>query len=107
MLTSRSIIAICGLGGHAFGSYKERDGMHMWLRDSLPADFENARILIYGYDSQVHGSTSFQDLESLASSLRNHVEAIKPLTRSLYETPIIFIAHSLGGLVLKQVCRLF
>lgn len=96
------IIAICGLGGHAFGSFKERNGTHMWLRDSLPHDFKNARVLVYGYDSHIHDSTSFQTLESLATSLRNHVEGIKPLSRSLDETPIIFIAHSLGGLVLKQ-----
>ncbi|KPM39125.1 hypothetical protein AK830_g7453 [Neonectria ditissima] len=24
------------LGGHAFGSFKEKDGGHMWLRDALP-----------------------------------------------------------------------
>jgi hypothetical protein len=75
----------------------------MWLRDSLPQDFKNARVLVYGYDSHINGSTSFQTLESLATSLRNHVEGMKPLSHSLHETPIIFIAHSLGGLVLKQV----
>ncbi|KAF7532235.1 hypothetical protein G7054_g8144 [Neopestalotiopsis clavispora] len=96
------IIAVCGLGGHAFGSFKERSGTHMWLRDSLPQDFQNARVLIYGYDSHIPGSTSFQTLESLAASLRNHVDGIKPLSGPLNETPIIFIAHSLGGLVLKQ-----
>ncbi|KAM3548868.1 hypothetical protein MY1884_008993 [Beauveria asiatica] len=32
------IIALSGLGGHAFGSFKERGGSHMWLRDSLPYD---------------------------------------------------------------------
>ncbi|RDW57492.1 hypothetical protein BP6252_13752 [Coleophoma cylindrospora] len=96
------IIAICGLGGHAFGSFKERDGTHMWLRDSLPKDFPHARIMTYGYDSHIHGSNSFQDFETLASSLRVSVEGIKPPTNSLHVKPIIFIAHSLGGLVLKE-----
>ncbi|RDW58335.1 hypothetical protein BP5796_12265 [Coleophoma crateriformis] len=96
------IIAICGLGGHAFGSFKERDGTHMWLRDSLPKDFPHARIMTYGYDSHIHGSNSFQDFESLASSLRVAVEGIKSPTNSLRVKPIIFIAHSLGGLVLKE-----
>jgi hypothetical protein len=75
----------------------------MWLRDSLPRDFPHARIMTYGYDAQIHGSNSFQTLESLASSLRILVEGIKPPRNSLREKPIIFIAHSLGGLVLKQV----
>ncbi len=35
---SFSIIAISGLGGHAFGSFKERGGEYMWLQDCLPYD---------------------------------------------------------------------
>ncbi|PTB38488.1 hypothetical protein M441DRAFT_71921 [Trichoderma asperellum CBS 433.97] len=32
------VIALSGLGGHAFGSFKERGGSYMWLRDSLLHD---------------------------------------------------------------------
>lgn len=64
------IIAITGLGGHAFGSFKERAGTHMWLRDSLPKDLPGSRIMIYGFDTRLYGSHSSQDLESLASTLR-------------------------------------
>jgi hypothetical protein len=28
------LVAISGLGGHAFGSFKERGGSHMWLADA-------------------------------------------------------------------------
>ena len=42
----------------------------MWLCDSLPYDLATARIIIYGYESQLHGSQSFQGLEALASTLR-------------------------------------
>lgn len=55
-----SIVAISGWGGHVFGSFKERGGEHMWLRDALPHDLmlKNgdrpiARVMIYGYDSSV------------------------------------------------------
>jgi hypothetical protein len=38
----------------------------MWLRDFLPDDVPNARILTYGYDSQLTGphlaSSTLQDL---------------------------------------------
>ncbi|KAM3509182.1 hypothetical protein MY11210_006437 [Beauveria gryllotalpidicola] len=38
------IIAVSGLGGHAFGSFKERGGSNMWLRDSLPYEITDEII---------------------------------------------------------------
>ncbi|KAF4342119.1 kinesin light chain 1 [Fusarium beomiforme] len=100
------IIAISGLGGHAFGSFKDRHGNHMWLRDSLPFDLTRedtadpiARVMIYGYKSNVVNSNSFQNLEDLASSFHHSLLA---LVRAPTTRPIIFIAHSLGGLIVKQ-----
>ncbi|UKZ79213.1 hypothetical protein TrVFT333_006963 [Trichoderma virens FT-333] len=101
-----SVVAITGLGGHAFGSFKERGGDHMWLRDALPYDLTSekndrpmARVMIYGYESAVAESTSMQNLEDLASSFHNSLISLaaRPETR-----PIVFIAHSLGGLIIKQ-----
>ncbi|KFY14696.1 hypothetical protein V492_02454 [Pseudogymnoascus sp. VKM F-4246] len=99
------IIAISGLGGHAFGSFKARDGQHMWLCDSLPRDLPGAQIMIYGYDTQLHGSTSFQDLESLASSFRASIAAQRTpvaINSKPKAVPLVFIAHSLGGLIVKE-----
>ncbi|RYP24486.1 hypothetical protein DL765_000506 [Monosporascus sp. GIB2] len=100
------VIAISGLGGHAFGSFKERGGDHMWLRDALPHDLtgENtdrpmARVMTYGYESTVAQSRSIQNLEDLATSFHNSLLALAnaPTVR-----PIVLIAHSLGGLIVKQ-----
>ncbi|KAJ4167387.1 hypothetical protein NW754_011202 [Fusarium falciforme] len=100
------IIAVSGLGGHAFGSFKERNGGHMWLRDSLPYDITRgdtddpiARVMIYGYESSVAQSKSMQNLEDLATSFHHSLLALasSPTTR-----PIILVAHSLGGLIVKQ-----
>ncbi|KAH6971767.1 hypothetical protein BKA56DRAFT_494822 [Ilyonectria sp. MPI-CAGE-AT-0026] len=100
------IIAISGLGGHAFGSFKERNGDHMWLRDALPhdltwetSDCPMARVMIYGYESTVAGSNNMQNLEDLATSF--HTSLIE-LPRGLTTRPIILVAHSLGGLIVKQ-----
>ncbi|KFA66966.1 hypothetical protein S40285_09524, partial [Stachybotrys chlorohalonatus IBT 40285] len=101
------IIAISGLGGHAFGSFKERGGEHMWLRDVLPDHITQegdnqpcARIMIFGYHSTVAQSQSFQNLDTLASSFYG---SLLDLISARTSRPVIFIAHSLGGLIVKQV----
>jgi len=93
-------IVVPGLGGHAFGSFKARGKLHMWLRDSLARDFPNIRTLIYGYQSSLPGSRSIQNLSDIAGRLRNHVLQLRANSNRL--VPIILIGHSLGGLVIKE-----
>lgn len=99
-----SIVAISGLGGHAFGSFKERKGEHMWLRDALPRDVTKekliTRIMIYGYDSRLTQSDNFQNLEDLGTAFHSF---LRRLAIAGTFRPIVFIAHSLGGLIVKQV----
>jgi len=52
----------------------------MWLRDSLPYDLPGVRILLYGYDSHLVGSQSFQGLEALATEFRTHIATIRNTT---------------------------
>lgn len=107
MLICLSIVALSGLGGHAFGSFKERGGTYMWLRDSLPYDLTRqdtgrpmARVTTYGYESAVAGSKNIQNLEDLATSFHHSLSALVsgPIVK-----PIVLVAHSLGGLIVKQV----
>jgi len=79
----------------------------MWLRDSLPYDLvfdedskPTVRIMTYGYDSTIPGSGSIQDIEDLATSI--HSSLLGLVTHNTSVKPIIFIAHSLGGLIIKQ-----
>ena len=102
-----SVIAISGLGGHAFGSFKQRGRGYMWLRDAIPYDVtcestENpmARVMIYGYESGVPQSKKIQNLEDLGTSFR---DSLLPLANSPTTKPIILVAHSLGGLIAKEV----
>ncbi|KAM0476085.1 hypothetical protein ACHAPX_006502 [Trichoderma viride] len=94
------IIAVTGLAGHAFGSWKSKSLPYMWLRDFLPHSVVNARILTYGYDTKIYGSQSEESILELAKAL---LESIKTTRRkNIRNRPIIFIAHSLGGLVVKE-----
>ena len=71
-------VAICGLGGHAFGSFKEKGTSYMWLRDSLPNDLPNLRVLLYGYQSGLDGSDSNQNVSVIADSFVSHLSYLRP-----------------------------
>jgi hypothetical protein len=66
----------------------------MWLRDKLPIDIPGVRIILYGYDTHLVNSFSFQTFHELGKSLADY-------TKLLPEGPLVFLAHSLGGVVLK------
>src|SRR4051794_14663894 len=90
---TNSIIALSGLGGHAFGSFKERKSNHMWLRDDLPNDFPHARILIYGYDTKLEDSQSIQDLEAIAGTFRTALKIARPKDSVSAAFPLLFRTH--------------
>ena len=73
----RSVIAVTGLGGHAFGSWKARNHDYMWLQDSLPEDVSGLRVLTYGYDTALVGSDSFTDIPSLAKDFLLQVKCAR------------------------------
>ncbi|KAL2070583.1 hypothetical protein VTL71DRAFT_13609 [Oculimacula yallundae] len=98
--TSIDIIAIHGLNGHIEKTWTENDSF--WLRDFLPtALLEQARIFSYGYNSQIAFSGTASRVDDYARSL---LERIRAKRRAFHgdERPIIFICHSLGGIVLKK-----
>jgi hypothetical protein len=49
------VIAVTGLAGHAFESWRNRETHQMWLKDFLPYNVKNIRIMTYGYDSRLVG----------------------------------------------------
>jgi hypothetical protein len=49
------IIAVPGLDGHAFGSWRAKDQTgRMWLRDFFRRDFPNCRTFTYGYNAKLN-----------------------------------------------------
>jgi len=93
-----NVLAVPGLGGHPFGSFVHKGDGHMWLSDNLPRDMPTARVMIYGYESGLHNSTSFAALDDLAGSLRLD---ICRLLRSGEQKSLVLVGHSLGGLLIK------
>lgn len=72
----------------------------MWIRDKLTAYHPAIRFSTYGYDTKLYPSASFQSVPDLSNSL---ISALKGCGWSSPNAkPLIFLAHSLGGVVLKQ-----
>ncbi|KFY24597.1 hypothetical protein V493_05143 [Pseudogymnoascus sp. VKM F-4281 (FW-2241)] len=96
------IIAVTGLAGHAFGSWAH-SAQKMWLRDYLPRDIQNrARILIYGYESQLHGANTAKSIISdYGNSFIQSLMDLRDHT-SCMNRPLILIGHSIGALIIKQ-----
>ena len=101
-----------GLNGHrektwTFVDEKPKGKEFLWLKDFLPSKIPNARILTWGYDartySQSHGeSVSIQQLYDHGRDLVGDLDRERR-NDGTERRPIIFIAHSLGGLVVKTV----
>lgn len=77
-----------------------------WPRDLLPTAIPTARIITWGYDVRIESlvmetskATVFQHAETLLSDL-----ALIRQPRTAH--PIIFVAHSLGGIVVKDALSL-
>lgn len=72
----------------------------MWIRDEIPRCIPGVRTIVYGYDSNLTNATSFQTIKDIA---RCFVHQLDPGGWNLESAkPLVFLAHSLGGLVLKQ-----
>src|SRR5436305_14442393 len=79
-LTDQSIIAVSGLASHALGSFKAPGGCKVWLRDFLPNDIPNIRVLIYGYDTTLVKSEAKYSIVDLAKSLLKSIKAFRDNT---------------------------
>ncbi|KAI9795942.1 MAG: hypothetical protein M1833_006590 [Piccolia ochrophora] len=98
------IVAVHGLGGHWEKTWTDKNGK-LWLRDFLPSQLQevsiNARIMSYGYNSKTAFSRAITNIDNDAEDLLNRLDNRRE-TEEERKRPILFIAHSLGGLVVKK-----
>jgi hypothetical protein len=73
----------------------------MWIRDEVPKSVPGVRAIRYGCDSRLTGSSPFQLIRHIALSLIHHLKSGD--WNLMSSKPIVFLAHSLGGLVLEDV----
>ncbi|KAG8529142.1 uncharacterized protein KY384_005777 [Bacidia gigantensis] len=100
------IVFVHGLNGHPKKTWTAEKSKLFWPAQLLPPILEEskARILVYGYDATVASFTdgvSKDKIHNHAESLVASLAANRNIRRAA-ERPIIFVAHSLGGLVVKR-----
>ncbi|RPA98708.1 hypothetical protein L873DRAFT_1006442 [Choiromyces venosus 120613-1] len=103
------IVAVHGLKGDVYRTWTakatepgEKDVF--WLKDLLPEEVPNARILAYGYDadpSKMFESISTNRIHHHATTLVSELHFYRRKENEK-RRPIIFVCHSLGGIIVKR-----
>ncbi|MCJ1421269.1 hypothetical protein MMC32_007631 [Xylographa parallela] len=101
------IIFVHGLTGDRERTWTAKGAKHPWPQTLLPQTLPKARILTFGYDA------SFADWKSAVSknSVYNHAEGLLSNVANFRsgdntnDRHILFVAHSLGGLVCEDVSQ--
>ena len=104
--TQVDIVFIHGLHGNPKDTWSSKSSHAIWPATLLGPFLqkEKARILVYGYVAEI---ASFTDGVS-GNKIHNHAEQLvaelvaNRRANKATEHPIIFVAHSLGGLVVKR-----
>jgi hypothetical protein len=89
------------LNGNATRTWTNPDTNAYWPRDFLPKDVPGSRVFTFEYNASAAFGSSTADIadhaRNLLSSLVDQREEDGEQKRR-----IIFVAHSLGGIVVKQ-----
>jgi protein SERAC1 len=94
------VIFVHGLGGNARSTWhpKEQQDDDFWLY-WLSQDYQNIGILSFGYEAKPSGwKGSAMPLFDQAGNLLEWMES-----KGIGQKPIVFVTHSLGGLLVKKM----
>ncbi|OHW99541.1 LipA and NB-ARC domain-containing protein, partial [Colletotrichum incanum] len=104
------VVLVHGLNGDPEKTWTSRDGKGVfWPADLLPQSLGKTRanVLVYGYNADVyttsksHKSASDNFISQHAQTLVTNLTLYRKSERTS-SNPIIFVAHSLGGLLVKR-----
>ncbi|KAK3987538.1 hypothetical protein QBC44DRAFT_294981 [Cladorrhinum sp. PSN332] len=96
------IVAVHGLNGHPIKTWKEDNVI--WFAKFLPSSLPelDLRISSFGYNSRVLGGGSVFRVRDFATQLLASLHG-KRSESNTERVPLIFICHSLGGIVFKKM----
>ncbi|KAK4228062.1 hypothetical protein QBC38DRAFT_167932 [Podospora fimiseda] len=99
------IVAVHGLNfknkpNHAFDTWSLND--KIWLRDFLPSKLSvRTRVMLFEYNSSPAMGAAAVNLVDHARNLLQHL-SLKRQSEDCKKRPLVFVCHSLGGLVVKE-----
>ena len=90
----------------ALSRHAEDSELVYWPKDLLPQTLPSARVFVYGYDTRVrHALGSPVSKNTVYDFASDFLRTLEAERRSQPSRPLIFIAHSLGGIVVKELLR--
>ncbi|KAI9855300.1 MAG: hypothetical protein M1813_009839 [Trichoglossum hirsutum] len=76
-----------------------------WLRDFLPTEDLNARIMTFNHNTAWGPNALTKSLEDYGQDLLRALDEVRS-TKEEKSRPIIFIGHSYGGIIIKQALEI-
>lgn len=76
-----------------------------WPRDLLKEDFPTARIITFGYNSRITQGFKATSQSNIFSHAKNLLYELESKRRGAPDRHLVFIVHSLGGIIVKEALR--
>lgn len=92
--------------GNSNAAESSDPGSHdiFWPAALLPEVIPNARIWTWGYDADIDGFWSSASQNTVSQHATNLLSDVADLLESKdHNLPVVFVVHSLGGLIVKAV----
>ncbi|RYP75580.1 hypothetical protein DL771_002280 [Monosporascus sp. 5C6A] len=90
-------------------AHRDKDSAHsavFWPRDLLPTTVPNTRVLTYGYDTHIrHWAGPPVCRNTVRDIAWDFLVALEAGRRAEPARPLLFVVHSLGGIVVKELLR--